>query len=654
MKPHIMLIRAYGRDDVSRCIPWGIVNIGSYLKKYGYRVTIADRRGSPLFMRKILKEALGPDIAYVGISAMTTQAKDAEFLSGYFKKRKKTVILGGLHYSIFPQEGLNTADFVFKGEGERSFFNFLENGLKEKVYEPEPLLNLDDIPLPSEELLGRFYLNKNNFIIMTSRGCTYDCTFCLDKSYRSDKLRYHCPAYVCDLIEMLIKSFGIKNFFIADDIFTINKKRVFEICREIKKRSLNIRLGAFTHSGIDDLELYNEMRSAGFESVSLGVESGSDKVLKIMNKNQTVSQTKKTIEIIRKTGLKVHATFMLGNILETEQSLKATLELAKDLGLAGWISYAQPFPGTKFYETCAGHGKIINPNPKTYWNDRIAFIPNGLSKSRLKFYRHKIALVLKAPVPLLELIKNYLKNNRMIYTIYKKIYSFREIPLRGYLDIIKLSLILKVKPYYTMVSYQGLSNLYELSVLAEKEKLQGDFVECGVYRGGCAAIMAKIVRRYRSKRKIWLFDSFRGLPEPTEKDGPKAVLDAGNRSCGKLDCVNICVASSGDVVQLFSSLNLYSDNIIIKEGWFQETLPKFKGEVGPIAILRLDCDWYESTKCCLENLYDNVVSGGFIIIDDYDYWQGSKEAVNEFLAKKNLNTMLLKQVDQGCYYLQKP
>jgi hypothetical protein len=85
---------------------------------------------------------------------------------------------------------------------------------------------------------------------------------------------------------------------------------------------------------------------------------------------------------------------MVGNILETEESLKATLELAKELGLVGWVSYAQPFPGTKFYETCLQYGRLINHNPKTYWNDRIAFIPNGISWFKLKYYRNKIAMAL--------------------------------------------------------------------------------------------------------------------------------------------------------------------------------------------------------------------------------------------------------------------
>lgn len=398
MKPEIYLIRAYGRDDGFRCVPWGIINIASYLKKHGYKATLADRKDKAYSTRRISREVSGREIAYVGLSAMTCQSRDAAELCGYFRKRNKKIILGGLHYSIYPEEGLKIGDCVFKGEAEQSLLDFLKNGPSRQVYEPQPLPDLDDIPLPDEELIKRFYLNRDDFTIMTSRGCPYNCGFCLDREYRPQRIRYHSAGYVCDLMEMLNKSFGVRRFFIGDDVFTVNQKRALEICREIRKRSLNIRLGCFSHSGIDEPELYREMKAAGFEGVSLGVESGSDEVLEAMNKHQTVAQTRKTIEVIRKSGLRVSVMFMVGNILETEESLKATLSLAKDLGLTGWVSYAQPFPGTKFCQDSHRYGRIINNDPVTYWNDRITFIPNGLTARQLRYYRDKTALALKARV----------------------------------------------------------------------------------------------------------------------------------------------------------------------------------------------------------------------------------------------------------------
>jgi hypothetical protein len=253
------------------------------------------------------------------------------------------------------------------------------------------------------------------------------------------------------------------------------------------------------------------------------------------------------------------------------------------------------------------------------------------------------------------LIRKFLKKNRILLKVYQKINWLKEIPPQDYLNIKKLSIILRVKPYYSIISYKGLSNIYALCSLAEKDKIEGCFVECGAYRGGCGAVMAQVVRKFKSKRKIWLFDSFKGNPEPTQNDGYRAIADAGNRSSGELECVNICMATPKEVVRLFYSLKLFSDNIIIKEGWFQDSLPKFKNEIGKIAILRLDCDWYESTKCCLENLFQNVTPGGFVIIDDYGFWEGCKKATDEFLVKANISPARLKRVDMnGCHYFQKP
>jgi hypothetical protein len=206
-----------------------------------------------------------------------------------------------------------------------------------------------------------------------------------------------------------------------------------------------------------------------------------------------------------------------------------------------------------------------------------------------------------------------------------------------------------------MVSYQGLSNIYDLAMTFEKKGIDCCFVECGTYRGGCGAIMAWVSHRFKSKRKIWFIDSFNGLPEPSKEDGQKAEKAVGEESMqGRLISIGSCAASRNDVIRLLSSLKLYADNIIIKAGWFQDILPELKNEIGPIAILRLDCDWYASTKCCLENLYQNVIPGGYIIIDDYGFWDGCKMAVDEFLIANKMSALLLKQVDADIRFFQKP
>ena len=204
-----------------------------------------------------------------------------------------------------------------------------------------------------------------------------------------------------------------------------------------------------------------------------------------------------------------------------------------------------------------------------------------------------------------------------------------------------------------MAGYKRLSNAYELALLAEKKGLQGAFVECGVWKGGSIGIMAYIADRAKSNRKIWLFDSFEGLPEPTKEDGQGAKIYSGEKDSGKLVSIEKCVGPLEDVKKLFFSvLKLHSENIYIGKGWFQDTLSRKKVDVGPIAILRLDADWYESTKCVLDNLYDNVVQRGYVIVDDYGHWEGCKKAVDEFFAKRNLKVEL-RQIDYTGFYFIK-
>lgn len=216
-----------------------------------------------------------------------------------------------------------------------------------------------------------------------------------------------------------------------------------------------------------------------------------------------------------------------------------------------------------------------------------------------------------------------------------------------------LRLFWTIEPY-TMVGHARLLNVYDLAGSVEDGNLEGAFVECGVWNGGCAAIMAAVAERRGGRRSTWLFDSFEGLPEPTIKDGPKAASYANQNVTGKLISIKVSIGSFGRVGMLFFRiLKLPHKSIHIIKGWFQETLPSKKNEIGPIAILRLDADWYESTKCVLNNLYDSVVHGGYVIIDDYGSWEGCRKAVDEFLVDSGVKPAF-SWIDASGIYFKKP
>ena len=128
---------------------------------------------------------------------------------------------------------------------------------------------------------------------------------------------------------------------------------------------------------------------------------------------------------------------------------------------------------------------------------------------------------------------------------------------------------------------------------------------------------------------------------------------ASSRISGQLEPINKCVASVKNVEEIFSRLKINKEIYHVKKGWFQQTLPLIKKEIGTIAILRIDADWYESTKVCLDNLYDKVIGGGYIIIDDYGYWEGCKKAVDDFIRERNLKTNIVMIDHTGCFF-QKP
>ncbi|MBN1411847.1 MAG: class I SAM-dependent methyltransferase [Spirochaetales bacterium] len=199
----------------------------------------------------------------------------------------------------------------------------------------------------------------------------------------------------------------------------------------------------------------------------------------------------------------------------------------------------------------------------------------------------------------------------------------------------------EVKPY-SAVSFFGLLSTYDIAVDLMKRGLDGAFVECGVARGGCSALMAMVAAADGQNRKTWLFDSFEGMPDATEDDEQDWGLERGS------------FASPLENVErlLFEKFGLERDNVSIIKGWFSDTLNEYSQKVGPIALLRLDADWYDSTKCCLNNLYGNVVKGGYVIIDDYEAFPGCKKAVDEFFSENGITAKLMRIDWTGHYFIK--
>lgn len=195
-----------------------------------------------------------------------------------------------------------------------------------------------------------------------------------------------------------------------------------------------------------------------------------------------------------------------------------------------------------------------------------------------------------------------------------------------YLQKRKINKAYRMVSSHTMVSRQGFES--NLLLASRINSIEGDVVECGVWKGGMSAGMAMVLE---GRRSFWLFDSFEGLPDAKEIDGETA-LDWQQDKDGDTYYDN-CTANEKEAIEIMAMTG--AEDVKIVRGWFNQTL-KAKDMPKDIALLRLDGDWYESTMVCLEALFPKVVEGGMVIIDDYYTWDGCSKAVHDFLSKYQL------------------
>jgi len=203
---------------------------------------------------------------------------------------------------------------------------------------------------------------------------------------------------------------------------------------------------------------------------------------------------------------------------------------------------------------------------------------------------------------------------------------------------------------YSLVGSSGLEATYDLAMTVVDKQLPGALVECGVAQGGCAALLARVAAAEGRHRHCWFFDSYEGLPDPTDDDYAAGRTGSHVRPLPR----GACLGSYEQVNELlFGEFHLSREDVTLVKGWFQDTLPQTRLKIGPIALLRLDGDWYESTKCCLDNLYEQVVEGGHVVIDDYYTCHGARKATDEFRARMDIETEMSPDGRGGCFF-QKP
>ena len=347
---------------------------------------------------KKLKEVIltyKPDV--IGISAMTAQIYDTKLIIKKVREWMPNIIIivGGVHFTAEPQDGLDFgADYVFRGESERSLLDFMKNGPTDdkRIIWGEPLENLDDIPNftmddvePYIEVLR--WGSRYTFHLMGSRGCPYNCNFCLGKDQRAGGVRYHSIERMIDFISQLVEKFNVHTIGFFDDIFIMNNSRVREFCERIKKKiSVPLEFHCFSRAGHGNIELFHTMRKAGFTHIALGVEHGNDRILSIMGKNITKAKIEESCSQIYRAGIQISLTYILGNITETNETMTETVNFAIYLHnkykARSIFSFMQPMPGSHIYEVAEQYGNYL-PKRRFFHILDLSYIPFGVNAKHM-------------------------------------------------------------------------------------------------------------------------------------------------------------------------------------------------------------------------------------------------------------------------------
>ena len=387
--------------------PLGLLYIAGYLrtKEKNYDVRIIDSPTEnldyPALSEKI--KEFNPEV--IGITTMSFTIIDALETARMAKLINPGVkiVFGGPHVHIFGKETLElgVSDFIVLGEGEKTFHQLIKNlGDEEKLkgipglifYDQnhnlintglrEFIENLDELPFPDRGLINnkKYFslLGANNLVttMITSRGCPYQCSFC-DRPQLGKRFRARSFKNVVDEIEECLKLYGIKEFLVYDDTFTVDRQRAIDICNEIIRRGLRITWDIRARVNTVDEELLLLLKKAGCERVHYGVEAGTQKVLNIFRKGITLEQAEKAFKLTKKAGLQTLGYFMIGNPTETKEDILATIKFAKKINPDYvHITITIPYPATDLYSLALKEGIV----DKDVWlefakNPSLEFIP---------------------------------------------------------------------------------------------------------------------------------------------------------------------------------------------------------------------------------------------------------------------------------------
>ena len=364
--------------------PIGIYYVGAQLKENGYNVHICnwhDVNHTPNIISETIKKER-PDI--IGFSILHANrwggidiAKIAKNLNPDIK-----IVFGGIGATFLWDHLLthfHDIDYIVLGEGEIPFLQlvkaldtgahdkiplipgiaFRHQGRPQKTDPAEPVEDLDQFPNPA-----RYFQFQH---VAFTRGCPGNCAFCGSPRFWGPRVRTHSPGYFVDQLELLTRK-GIHFFYFFDDTFTYKKQWVQSICQEIIHRRLHITWVAIARVNHIQADLLGWMRKAGCIQISFGIESGSEKIRRKLNKPIKTAQIKKAFDLVKHYGIMPRAYFIYGSPGESEKPIQASIDLIRTIKPLSIITYILDiFPGTRMYQELLEQGRITD----NIWQKRI-------------------------------------------------------------------------------------------------------------------------------------------------------------------------------------------------------------------------------------------------------------------------------------------
>ncbi len=361
----------------------GPLYLHAYLRKNNVQVHFFDPEAEGLNRDQLVRLIKEKSPLIIGINCFTSNYIQARNLAAHIKTQFKDafIILGGPHASAAPETTLNLDgdifDFLCIGEGEKTLlelYHALKNngdvsGIKGLAYrfEGTSVINetrsyidtLDDIPFPSWDQINfknyspqaNFYKGMSSATIITSRGCPFKCDYCQSKLTLGRKIRFHSADYVLSQIEELYHTYGIRYFRFVDDVFTVNHNRLQHIMEGLEKRQLKIKFWCMTRANMVSNEMLKLLKKGGLDSISIGVESGDNDILKDIGKGITRQDVKKAFSLVKKNKIESQAFFMLGFYHDTDETIKRTIKFAIELNpVFVTFTVLVPYPGTLVFD----------------------------------------------------------------------------------------------------------------------------------------------------------------------------------------------------------------------------------------------------------------------------------------------------------------